>query len=107
MPAVEYEPIPQQPQPEQQGVEPVPETPSIPEQVEKATGAQAVPSQPAPVIDDQTGQVVAQPVVTDPSTGNQIPDDTTLKAWSKGSANDSKTWLAVFWERLRKMMNLK
>lgn len=91
----------QQPEiPIDQQVVDIPDQPEIPAAMEQA-GVQQAPAQVQPVEDD-AGQTIAQPVPAPPApTGPSITIPATgeeqLKAYSKGSINDSNTWQGVYW----------
>jgi len=94
----EYEPVqPRVPE----GVVETPTQHEIPRDVEQATGAQAVPAQPAQITDPVSGQVVAQPTIApaDPQGPSiTIPvyhDEEEIEKATHGSVVDSSTWKAV------------
>ncbi len=81
-----------------EGVEPYPEAPAVPPEIEKA-GVTTTPTQFTAQVTDNSGQNVIQPT----AVTFQVPTDTvTLSAWSKGSITSSLTWVGLFWLRMIK-----
>ncbi len=74
------------------------ETPEI----EASESGVVMQQPPAPVVSDQTQQQPAPTTssptitITVPATAQQLED------WSKGSPDDSLTWIAFFWMRMIK-----
>lgn len=81
-----------------EGVEPRPEVPEIPKEIERA-GVTTTPTSFTAQVTDNKGQNVIQPT----TTTLQVPADTaTLTSWSKGGITSSLTWFAAFWLRMIK-----
>ncbi len=91
-----------QPLPPQEGVvKEIPETPEIPQYLEKG-GVSVTPTQFTTKVTDDSGKPLVQApatqvvTITIPTTQQQLDD------WSKGSPDDSLTWFAMFWLRMIK-----
>lgn len=88
-------------QAENGGVEPKEPNIEVQEVEQKESGV--VQQQLAPVVNNQSQQPIADDpalsstiTITIPATPQQLED------WSKGSADDSLTWVAFFWIRMIK-----
>lgn len=88
-----------------EGVTHIPEdfSPEVEKQFQEF-GVTSQPTQPQAVTDDQ-GKPIAQPAGAvfqpPPAPTTEIPQSPeTLKTWKKDSAENSRKWYAVFWERV-------
>ena len=84
----------------QENLEYIPETPQIPEHIEKG-GVAAVPSSFTAQVADDSGQ----PMIQTPQSSVTITipgDENYLENLAKGPANMSLTWHASFWLKMIK-----
>jgi len=81
---------------EEDGIRTVPETVSLPPQIEKA-GVISTPTTPAPVTDDSTGQVVADSHPSGQQNAITLPDDPdTARVMAKSSPSEAKRGRGMF-----------
>lgn len=74
----------------------------IPEEIEAHEGVKRTVSQFNAKVSDDSGNNLIQSQANQNVTISIPQDDQVLNAQSKGSADDSSTWLAVFFRRLIK-----
>lgn len=76
-----------------------PESPTIPEKLQQATGVTPAPVSVQQVKDDKGNPIIVTPTAV--STKIQLPGSTkTLISWSKGKVVNALTWLGRFFLRL-------
>ncbi len=72
----------------------------IPEEIEAHEGVKRTVSQFGAKVTDDSGNNIIQSQANQNITITIPTDDSTLQSQSKGNADDSSTWLAVFFKRL-------
>lgn len=72
----------------------------VPETLQQSTGVQVVQKNFKPQLKSDKGTQLIQ---TPPEKVVEVTppaDEETLKVWSKGSIEDSRSWLGLFWKRI-------
>lgn len=95
MPATPEIPRPEVPQVQERQEEFV-----VPETLQQSTGVQVVQKNFKPQLKDDNGRQIIQTPPTKVIQVTPPADEETLKEWSKGSINDTRSWLGIFWRRV-------